>query len=52
MTMKRAQHAAHNSKFEKKWDYSDIPGGGHKTLKDIDLSKCFLYLLDYLNECW
>ena len=32
--MKRAQHAAHNSKFEK-WDYSDIPGSGHKKIKGL-----------------
>ena len=28
--MKRAQHAAHNSK---KWDYLDITSGGHKKIK-------------------
>ena len=32
--MKYAQQAAQNPKFEK-MDYSDIPGGGHKKLKDL-----------------
>ena len=30
--MKRAQHAAHNPN-SKRWDYSDIPSGGHEEIK-------------------